>query len=95
MFWNVVLLVYSYFFIYSGSLKSGIYLYSNDRLDVIYLIIRNCDKRCVIVLKKNYLNKKFIYCVYFQFKNIILFNVLFFGYILIVVFFGIKVVMFL
>lgn len=52
MFWNVVLLVYSYFFIYSGSLKSGINLYSNDRLDVIYLIIRNCDKRCVIVLKK-------------------------------------------
>lgn len=92
-FRNVVPPVYSHLLTHSGSLKSGIYLYSNYRLDAIYLIIRNRDKRCVTVLKKKHSNKKFTYCVHFQSKNITLSNAPSFGHILTVAPSGIKAVM--
>lgn len=57
-FRNVVPSVYSHLLTHSGSLKSGIYLYSNDRLDAIYLIIRNRDKRCVTGFQKKTFKKK-------------------------------------
>lgn len=63
-FRNVVPPVYSHLLTHSGSLKSGIYLYSNDRLDAIYLIIRNRDKRCLTVFKKKNIQIKSLLIVY-------------------------------